>query len=52
MVSLQSKIFKGTDEPKQVTSTRDKPEAKFRSHQWWDEGRGRKDILNNLRLII
>lgn len=52
MVSLQSKIFKGADEPKQVTSTLDKLEAKFRQHQWWDEGQGWKNILNNLRLII
>lgn len=52
MVSLQSKIFKGADEPKQVTITLDKLERQFRQHQWWDEGQGWKNILNNLRLII
>ncbi|MBD0345400.1 MAG: IS701 family transposase [Coleofasciculus sp. Co-bin14] len=52
MVSLQSKIFKGADARTQVTSTLDKLEAKFRQHQWWDEGQGWKNILNNLRLII
>lgn len=52
MVSLQSKIFKGGDEPKQVTITLDKLERQFRQHQWWDEGQGWKNILNNLRLII
>jgi hypothetical protein len=40
MVSLQSKIFKGADEPKQVTSTLDKLERQFRQHQWWDKGQG------------
>ena len=52
MVSLQSKIFKGADARQQVSSTLDKLEAKFRQHQWWNEGQGWKNILNNLRLII
>jgi hypothetical protein len=28
------------------------PTAKFSQHQWWDEGSGWKNILDNLRLII
>ena len=52
MVSLQSKIFKGADARKPATRTLDKRERQFRQHQWWDEGQGWKNILNNLRLII
>jgi hypothetical protein len=25
---------------------------KFSTHDWWDEGQGWKNLLNNLRLIL
>ena len=28
------------------------PQSTFASHPWWDNGKGWKNILNNLRLII
>jgi SRSO17 transposase len=29
-----------------------KSKSKFASHPWWDDGKGWKNILNNLRLVI
>jgi SRSO17 transposase len=62
MVSLQSSLFKGIEalsgeegcageNEEHVT----KPAANqtiFHQHKWWDPGKGWKNILNNLRLII
>ncbi len=28
------------------------PQSTFASHPWWDNGKGWKNILNNLRLVI
>lgn len=43
MVSLHSETLR---------SSSPQPESKFASHQRWDDGKGWKNILNNLRLII
>ncbi|MBW4689382.1 MAG: transposase [Komarekiella atlantica HA4396-MV6] len=43
MVSLHSETLR---------SSLPQPESKFASHQGWDDGKGWKNILNNLRLII
>jgi SRSO17 transposase len=62
MVSLQSSMAKNIDSAiRQERTARDpeepmtKPGAKqaiFHQHKWWDPGKGWKNILNNLRLII
>jgi hypothetical protein len=46
MVSLQADIFKDKTQLKSLK------ENKFSQHKWWDEGKGWKNLLNNLRLII
>jgi SRSO17 transposase len=45
MVSLQSHVF--NTKPKQQSS-----KQRFSQHKWWDGGKGWKNHLNNLRLII
>jgi SRSO17 transposase len=61
MVSLQSPIFKGsqplTRKTAQTTSKAEKQEQQaaqepFAHHKWWDQGKGWKNRLNNLRLLI
>lgn len=61
MVSLQSSVFQAstlyTPQPVQTTSEKEKQEqqraqAPFSHHKWWDQGKGWKNLLNNLRLII
>jgi hypothetical protein len=62
MVSLQSAIITDRDvasRPDRLTIAQEehvtKPGAKqavFHKHKWWDHGKGWKNILNNLRLII
>jgi hypothetical protein len=34
------------------TTSQSKLKSKLASHPWWDDGKGWKNILNNLRLII
>lgn len=46
MVSLQADIFRDK------TELKSSKESKFSQHKWWDEGKGWKNLLNNLRLII
>lgn len=36
----------------QIRPSPPKPQSQFASHPWWDNGKGWKNILNNLRLII
>ena len=43
MVSLHSE---------QIRPSPPDPQSQFASHPWWDNGKGWKNILNNLRLII
>ena len=43
MVSLHSESFNPS-----VKTLKNK----FQQHDWWDEGRGWKNLLNNLRLIL
>ena len=50
MVSLQTIPLEDAD--KQVGLKPKELEKKFSNHQWWDEGSGWKNVLNNLRLII
>jgi hypothetical protein len=45
MVSLHS-------EQMHLSTPQSKFKSKFTSHPWWDDGKGWKNILNNLRLII
>ena len=35
----------------EIVNKEDKQE-KFHQHKWWDRGKGWKNLLNNLRLII
>lgn len=42
MVSLHSE---------QMRSSPPEPQPQFASHPWWDNGKGWKNLLNNLRLI-
>jgi SRSO17 transposase len=63
MVSLQASAFKAIDflsnseedaileKATHVVNKEDKQE-KFHQHKWWDRGKGWKNLLNNLRLII
>ena len=63
MVSLQSSAFSTRDflshsEPASgvakapsVVNT-EEPQEKCHQHKWWDHGKGWKNILNNLRLMI
>ena len=50
MVSLKSEQL---NEPRKATSDWAKPaQEEMKKHPWWDEGKGWKNILNNLRLFI
>ncbi len=51
MVSLHANVLN----PSEGSGRDDATEAvvsKFSTHDWWDEGTGGKNILNNLRLVI
>ena len=51
MVSLHSQVL--NNHPEQgVNKPTDPVVAKFPEHDWWDEGSGWKNLLNNLRLVI
>jgi len=61
MVSLQSSVFQASTIylplTVQTTSEEEKQEQQtaqelFARHKWWDQGKGWKNLLNNLRLII
>lgn len=43
MISLHSE---------QMRPSLPEPQSQFASHPWWDNGKGWKNILNNLRLVI
>jgi hypothetical protein len=50
MVSLQSEQF---NEPRSTTLDLAKPaQVQIKKHPGWDEGKGWKNILNNLRLFL
>ena len=51
MVSLHSQVLNKTD-AQGVNQSTNLVVTKFRKHEWWDEGSGWKNILNNLHLII
>ena len=51
LVSLHSNFLKPSDPYVQDNTSQFKV-GKFSTHDWWDEGRGWKNILNNLRLIL
>jgi SRSO17 transposase len=54
LVSLQADVFHGTPEPAQEKRRRSVA-AKAPSvpgHRWWDRGKGWKNVLNNLRLLL
>jgi hypothetical protein len=50
MVSLQSEQL-NQSKKETVEKTKDLQE-KIKEHPWWDEGKGWKNILNNLRLFL
>jgi hypothetical protein len=61
LVSLQSPVLQqprsGTNKTAQTTPQEEEQErqtarAPFSHHKWWDQGKGWKNLLNNLRLII
>ena len=51
MVSLHSDVLNSND-PSDEDSEMDKIRSTFSKHTWWDSGKGWKNILNNLRLVI
>lgn len=51
MVSLHSQVLHPIPE-QSINSSAEPILTKFREHQWWDFGRGWKNLLNNLRLVI
>jgi hypothetical protein len=53
MVSLQAEVFQGRSPPRGPRSKRtEATEQLVRRHRWWDPGRGGKNALHNLRLLI
>lgn len=51
LVSLHSYVFNGSNNFNRNEAP-DPVVSKFSTHNWWDEGKGWKNLLNNLRLII
>jgi SRSO17 transposase len=51
MVSLQAKVLNNIPD-KGLQQPTDPVVSKFPEHQLWDEGKGWKNLLNNLRLVI
>ncbi len=51
MVSLHSKSLLPTSRSPDYTSATSVA-SQFSTHAWWDEGKGWKNLLNNLRLVI
>jgi hypothetical protein len=56
MVSLQSEVLKEAkskaERQKDGRQSSRVEVKRFEEHKWWDEKRGWKNLLNNLRLII
>jgi hypothetical protein len=61
MVRLQSPVFQESTcfttlpspaNAKKEEQRRQREQDQFARHQWWDQGKGWKNLLNNLRLII
>lgn len=50
MVSLQSEQL--NQERKDNLGLDDSSKEEIKKHPWWDEGKGWKNIINNLRLFI
>ncbi len=40
------------DEGEEEETHREEGQKRFSQHKWWDKGKGWKNILNNLRLIV
>lgn len=51
MVSLHADVF-NANEPTEADKKMDNLRSMFSIHPWWDPGKGWKNLLNNLRLII
>ena len=51
MVTLHAAVLK-SDDTDWGGMAQQVLEDKFAEHDWWDEGQGWKNILNNLRLIV
>ena len=51
IVSLHAQVLSNTPD-KGVNQPTDPVVAKFKEHDWWDFGKGWKNLLNNLRLVI
>ena len=51
MVSLQAEVLNNIPD-KGLQQSTDPVVSKFVEHQLWDEGKGWKNLLNNLRLVI
>lgn len=51
MVSLHAQVLNPTP-GKHINQPINPVVAKFQEHDWWDEGQGWKNLLNNLRLVI
>lgn len=51
MVSLHADVF-NANEPTEADKKMDNLRSIFSIHPWWDPGKGWKNLLNNLRLII
>ena len=50
MITLHAAVLK-SDDTDLGGMTQQVLEDKFAEHDWWDEGQGWKNLLNNLRLI-
>lgn len=51
MVSLQADVLNSNVTPEENGET-DNIRSTFSKHAWWDSGKGWKNMLNNLRLVI
>ncbi len=50
-VSLHSRVLNPSDHSSEDNATQSLLD-KFSTHDWWDEGKGWKNLLNNLRLVL
>jgi hypothetical protein len=50
-VSLHSRVLNPSDHSSEDNATQSLLD-KFSTHDWWDEGQGWKNLLNNLRLVL
>jgi SRSO17 transposase len=51
LVSLHSRVLNPSDHSSEDNATQSLLD-KFSTHDWWDEGQGWKNLLNNLRLVL